>query len=177
MVYAQSTTKLTTRQSRRRNRLSTVVASFRKGKFRSIPESSLKKLAARAHKVLASRSLRVIDMHTRYLIECSFVDNQTIRRINKKFRSQNKATDVISLSYFDNVVRHSHTTDPDECFVGEIFISVPYARTQAAELGHSLLRELEFLFVHGLLHVFGFDHIRPVERKEMFRLTDLILGD
>ena len=56
-------------------------------------------------------------------------------------------------------------------------ISITTARRQARAHGKSLNQELQFLFIHGLLHVFGFDHIKKNERKIMFDLQDKIIGD
>lgn len=56
-----------------------------------------------------------------------------------------------------------------------IYISVDKAKSQAEEYGHSLKRELSFLFVHGLLHLLGYDHMTPEDEKVMFALQDEIL--
>lgn len=120
--------------------------------------------------VVAQKKLikeEVIPKDKNYSIELTFVGKQAIAKLNKFYRHKNCATDVISLSYYDkNVI------DP---FVGEIFICVPYAREQAEKLGHSFKEELKFLFVHGLLHIFGFDHAKPAEAADMHGLTRVIL--
>jgi probable rRNA maturation factor len=59
--------------------------------------------------------------------------------------------------------------------LGELFISVEKAAKQAEEYGHSMRRELAFLFAHGLLHVLGFDHETGVGEKEMFGYQNKIL--
>jgi probable rRNA maturation factor len=110
---------------------------------------------------------KIIKRVDEYLVECSFVDERAIKAINKKHRKKNKPTDVISLSYF--------SAESFDAFAGEIFICVPVAETQAKEIGHSLEKEFEFLFVHGLLHIFGFDHGKAEEKAKMFTLTDRIL--
>ena len=61
-------------------------------------------------------------------------------------------------------------------FIGEIFISVPFACVQAKKIGQPLREELRFLFIHGLLHLFGYDHQKLAEEKEMLQLTYKILG-
>lgn len=101
-------------------------------------------------------------------IELTFVGNSTITKLNKKYHQKNRTTDVISLSYFEKKM-----IDP---FVGEIFICVPYAQIQAKKIGQSLKDELAFLFVHGLLHTFGYDHMKVNEEKHMLDLTYRILG-
>ena len=60
--------------------------------------------------------------------------------------------------------------------LGEIFISVDKAKEQAQEYGHSIEREMKFLFVHGLLHLCGYDHMTKDDEEVMFRLQDEIIG-
>lgn len=91
--------------------------------------------------------------------------------LNAIYRGKEKPTDVISLSYFDEL-----NFPGEHNLVGEIMISVDTARKQAKSRGHSLARELKFLFAHGLLHLFGYDHKSPAEKKAMFALQDKILG-
>ena len=59
--------------------------------------------------------------------------------------------------------------------IGEIYISVEKAEEQAKEYSHSLEREMSFLFVHGLLHLLGYDHMTEEDEKVMFKLQDEIL--
>lgn len=132
------------------------------------------RIASRKFQTLASKAARVLEAKKNVrrqqslLIELSFVGESAIRRINKKCRHKNKPTDVISLSYFDESVK--------EQFAGEIFICLSCARKQAKRLGHSLQCELEFLFVHGLLHVFGYDHKNSRDEAMMNALTEEILS-
>ena len=60
--------------------------------------------------------------------------------------------------------------------LGEIFISVDKAKSQAEEYGNTLGREMRFLFIHGLLHLSGYDHMTTEDEKVMFDLQDRILG-
>ncbi|MDP4137699.1 MAG: rRNA maturation RNase YbeY, partial [Bacillota bacterium] len=60
--------------------------------------------------------------------------------------------------------------------LGDIIISVDKAREQAEEYGHSLMRELGFLTVHGFLHLLGYDHMTEEEEKEMFTKQKEILN-
>ena len=61
--------------------------------------------------------------------------------------------------------------------LGDIFINVEAVVDQAHAYGHSLRREVCFLFVHGLLHLCGYDHMEEREEKEMFALQDVILNE
>lgn len=111
----------------------------------------------------------IISKNKNYFIEVTFVGKRAIAKLNKFYRHKACATDVVSLSYYDK-----NAIDP---FVGEIFICVPYAREQAKKLGHSFAEELRFLFMHGLLHIFGFDHKKTAQAAEMHDLTHDILKD
>ena len=61
--------------------------------------------------------------------------------------------------------------------LGDIYISIDKARRQAIEYNHSLLRELSFLSVHGLLHLLGYDHMDEKEEKIMFDKQKEILDN
>ena len=82
------------------------------------------------------------------------VDNQKIRKINKEYRHIDAETDVISFALEDE----KDFVDIGRRILGDIYISLDKAEAQALEYGHSLLRELCFLAVHGLLHLLGYDH-------------------
>ena len=98
------------------------------------------------------------------------VSKSTIRRLNKKWLGKDKATDVLSFPLLDwqsmsTDVIHSHNGRQE---LGDIFIAYEVAVEQAKEYKHSLNRELAFLFVHGMLHVLGFDHQNKTAEKDMF---------
>ncbi len=80
-------------------------------------------------------------------------DDKEIKALNKKFRKKNKATDVLSFEPGDVALP----------VLGDIVISVETAKLQAKEYGHGLLEELSVLFVHGLLHLLGYDHEKSEE--------------
>ena len=58
-----------------------------------------------------------------------------------------------------------------------IVISYERAQAQAQDYGHSLNREMCFLFTHGVLHLLGYDHMKKDEEEEMFNLQKKILAD
>ena len=61
--------------------------------------------------------------------------------------------------------------------MGDIYISIDKARSQAKEYGHSLLRELSFLAVHGFYHLLGYDHMTPEDEKIMFTKQEEVLEE
>ena len=86
--------------------------------------------------------------------------DREIRRLNRRFRGKNKATDVLSFPAMDStLVSDSGPGAPKSQRVcGDLAISVDTARKQAAEQGHALAVEVKVLMLHGLLHLAGYDH-------------------
>jgi probable rRNA maturation factor len=84
--------------------------------------------------------------------------DESIRRLNRQFRGRNKATDVLSFPA---------GLSPAIKIAGDLAISVPTARRQALECGHSLATEIKILMLHGLLHLAGYDH--ETDEGEMAR--------
>lgn len=101
-----------------------------------------------------------------------FVGSNTIHDINKTYRNVDRVTDVISFALEDN-----KTIELDHRLLGDIYICVERAEEQAKEYGHSFLRELAFLTIHGLLHLLGYDHMEKEEEKIMFQKQEDILNE
>ena len=102
-----------------------------------------------------------------------FVDNEKIQFLNKNYRNIDRITDVISFAFEDN----ERIVYNNVRFLGEIYICIPRMIEQAKEYGHSEVRELAFLTVHGLLHLLGYDHMTEEDEKEMFALQEVILNE
>ena len=101
------------------------------------------------------------------------VDNEEIHKINKEYRGIDRPTDVISFALEDE--KDMMLASDAGRILGDIYISIDKCRSQAEEYGHSFLRELAFLSVHGFLHLQGYDHMKPEDEKVMFGLQDEIL--
>jgi len=124
--------------------------------------------------------LAIIETTLKYLqidddVELSavLVDDQRIHDINRDYRHIDRATDVISFALEDS---EQFYVEGMPRSLGDIFISVDHAKAQAKEYGHSLRREMCFLFTHGLLHLLGYDHMNEDDEKEMFAVQDAILN-
>ena len=122
---------------------------------------------------IIEQSLKTLGIEDDVEVSCVLVDDERIHEINREYRHIDRSTDVISFAMEDN----------DQFYVegmprtlGDIFISVDHAKKQAEEYGHSLRREMCFLFTHGILHLLGYDHMTDEQEKEMFGLQDQILG-
>lgn len=100
------------------------------------------------------------------------VDNKMIHEINKEYRNIDKPTDVISFALEDEEKERPVGVRQ----LGDIYISIDKAKEQAKEYNHSIIREVCFLSIHGLLHLLGYDHMKEEEEKIMFREQELILN-
>ena len=112
------------------------------------------------------------------IVSVSLVDNRYIHKINKKYRGIDCPTDVISFAFLDDGHQYDKVLFKSGVVaLGDIYISVEKAIEQAHEYGHSIKRELCFLFTHGLLHLLGYDHMKEEDEKVMFALQDKILAE
>ncbi|MGV3488025.1 MAG: rRNA maturation RNase YbeY [Tuberibacillus sp.] len=111
-------------------------------------------------------------------LSLSYVDNPTIHKINLEYRDKDRPTDVISFALEESGEDEVEIVGDDiPRVLGDIIVSVPKAREQAEDYGHSFERELGFLVVHGLLHLLGYDHMNEQDEKEMFALQEEILNE
>lgn len=111
-----------------------------------------------------------------FLLEVSIVDEETIQNVNRDYRGKDKVTDVISFAFNDEVPGELQIIDAPLTHLGAILICAPRAIEQATEYGHDERREFKFLFVHGLLHLLGYDHETKEDEEVMFNLQDKIIG-
>lgn len=99
-----------------------------------------------------------------YEISLLITNDETIHLLNKEYRQKDRPTDVLSFPMEDDIM------------LGDIVISLDTAKNQAQEREIGLDREIAFLFIHGLLHLLGYDHETSAEdEKEMFALQEEIL--
>lgn len=101
------------------------------------------------------------------------VDEETIQNINREYRGKDNITDVISFALEDD----ESFIETDFRILGDIYICLNRAKSQATEYGHSFLREISFLTIHGLLHLLGYDHMNENDEKIMFSLQEMILNE
>lgn len=102
------------------------------------------------------------------------VDNNYIHELNRDYRHIDRETDVITFALEDE----KDMVVPDgERVLGDIYISIDKAKSQAKEYGHSLLRELTFLAVHGFYHLLRYDHMTKEEEEIMFSKQEEVLHE
>lgn len=104
-----------------------------------------------------------------------FVDNEKIREMNRDYRNKDIETDVLSFPQYDDVIVESEKEM--HVLLGDIVISLEKAKEQAEEFNHSLTRELCYLTVHSMFHLFGYDHMMDDEKKVMRDKEEKILTD
>ena len=115
---------------------------------------------------LASRRLRIPRV-----VAVRVTNARTVRTLNRRFRGEDAATDVLSFNTdFDGLRRPDGSAD-----LGEIVIALPVAARGARERAVSLGEELALLTVHGTLHLLGFDHEVAEEEREMKQLERVAL--
>lgn len=100
--------------------------------------------------------------HWKADVNVIFTDDRKIRGLNRKYRNKDRRTDVLSFVLDEPNARGD--------IFGEIYISVQTARRQAEEYGTSLTQEFLRLFCHGLLHLYGYDHMDDDEADGMMKL-------
>ena len=98
----------------------------------------------------------------------SIVDGESIRQLNREYRGVDSVTDVLSFPQFDSEEElQDWDMDGEELMIGDVVICTDRAKEQAEEFGHSYERELIYLFVHSLFHLFGYDHMEEEDKKVM----------
>lgn len=120
-------------------------------------------------------------------VALTFVDDEEIHRLNKEFRNIGRPTDVLSFAMRESAGEEPEITyeieegeeaefgpELDE-MLGDIIISVPRAIAQSEDYGHSVDREIGFLFVHGFLHLLGYDHQTPEDEAVMMGKQEAVL--
>ena len=99
-------------------------------------------------------------------ISVHFIGDRRMRTLNKRYRSIDRTTDVLS---FPTNEGNDHMLGNDW---GDIFISIPQIQRQAKQFGVSYKEELARMLVHGVLHLFGYDHVTEKDAKKMFAIQE-----
>ncbi len=119
-------------------------------------------------------------------VSLSFITDEEMSRLNQTYREIDKTTDVLSFAMQETTedemeIIYSAEDEKDRKamneFLGDILISVPQALKQSEEYGHSLEREIGFLFIHGFLHLIGYDHQDETSERAMFAKQEQILQE
>jgi probable rRNA maturation factor len=101
-------------------------------------------------------------------------DDDEIRALNQQYRGIDAPTDVLSFGQ-EPIEEFVTASEGEPPYLGDVILSFPRAREQAAERGHSADEEVRLLIVHGVLHMLGYDHAGPEEKARMWARQDAIL--
>lgn len=134
-----------------------------------VPNSYAKQLDHKRLFLAWEESLKQLNLPKKASATLRITNNSLIRQFNKSWRNENSVTDVLS---FENAY-----TDPEtgEEYLGDIIISFQKAKQQAQLGGHPVQTEIEMLFVHGILHLVGYDHGDKEEWQAMTEMQNTIL--
>ncbi|WP_211745484.1 rRNA maturation RNase YbeY [Paenibacillus sp. Marseille-Q4541] len=118
-------------------------------------------------------------------VALTFVTDQEIHELNKEYRGIDRPTDVLSFAMNESIdeeldiiydLGENEAMEIPE-ILGDIIISVQTAIAQSEEYGHSIHREIGFLFVHGFLHLLGYDHQDEASEAEMMGKQEAVLAE
>ena len=106
--------------------------------------------------------------------EIVFADSENMQNLNRSTRGVDKVTDVLSYPSLSGI--RGIKLNPKECrtemdgkyiFIGSVVLCEEKIREQAKEYGHSEKEERDYLIIHGLMHLFGYDHLKRNDKKQM----------
>lgn len=125
-------------------------------------------------KNIANAVYQTLKQKTDLKAELVFVSAEEIRRLNRETRNVDKVTDVLSYPTLDGIRgkvldKKDFPTELDGkyLFIGSIVLNEERVQEQAKELGHSEAVERQYLIVHGLMHLLGYDHMEDNDKKQM----------
>ncbi len=124
---------------------------------------------------LATFALDQLRIHPLAELSVLLVDEETMSAYHERYMGEPGPTDVLSFP-MDELRPPGDDEDPPEGLLGDIVLCPAVTSRQAAEHGRSADSEAEYLLVHGLLHLLGYDHAEPAEKAAMFGLKDRILA-
>ena len=144
-------------------------------------KNNIKKIKA-SNKQIKEYTQKILDLlnYTNFDIGIWLTTNQTIKKYNKKYRKKNKPTDILSFP-FHTTLQAGEKIKPKfdyEKNLGDIIISLEYAKKDALKLNISLQKHLKILLVHGICHLLGYTHDEDedyavMQRKEQELLAQL----
>ena len=110
----------------------------------------------------------------------TFTDNDGIRELNREHRDIDRETDVLSfpmLSDVNDISEFDINPENGLVYLGDIVISLEKAKEQSEEYGHTFQREIAYLTVHSMMHLFGYDHMEDGEKAVMREHEEAVLTE
>jgi probable rRNA maturation factor len=124
---------------------------------------------------LATFALDQLRIHPQAELSILLVDEETMSAYHEKYMGEDGPTDVLSFP-MDELRPPGDGEEPPEGLLGDIVLCPTVTNRQAEAHGRSAAEESEYLLVHGILHLLGFDHAEPDEKADMFGLKDKIIA-
>ena len=147
--------------------------------------NNLDKNLTKTLKKIYKKTLKEVGQKPRILeIYLEFNDDDEMQALNKKTRKKDTTTDVLSFPNLEGIFnkkiakkQYVNDINPEtgKILLGDVVINLNKAQLQADEFEHSLTREICYLFVHGLLHLLGFDHMDELDKNLMRAQEEAIL--
>ena len=130
----------------------------------------------------ADAAFELLSLEGDCVAEAEFTDCAEVRALNNRTRGIDRETDVLSFPALDEIRSFTYENYPFEyddynhgVMLGSVVICREISERQAEEFGHSVVREQTYLFVHGLLHLLGYDHEKEDNKKLMREAEEKIM--
>lgn len=142
---------------------------FRVHNKKYITHSELQNIANITLRILKSYKPEFCEIAKNHAVSLNFISDKEIQILNSTYRKKDKPTDVLSWGFLTTPLNQYE-------LAGEIYVSLDTLKRQSKQKAKTIKQELIFLIVHGLLHIFEYDHQNDAEEDEMNSITDLILS-
>ena len=122
--------------------------------------------------------LKSVELENEPELGVTVVDDSEILELNREYREKDSVTDVLSFPQFDGheELLEDLLDDEAETLIGDVVICFEQAERQAKEYGTGLTREMLYLFVHSVMHLFGYDHMDEDEKAVMRTREEEVLS-
>ena len=122
--------------------------------------------------------LKSVELENEPELGVTVVDDSEILELNREYREKDCVTDVLSFPQFDGheELLEDLLDDEAETLIGDVVICFEQAERQAKEYGTGLTREMLYLFVHSVMHLFGYDHMDEEEKAVMRTREEEVLS-
>ncbi len=124
------------------------------------------------------KELENIELENEPELGVTVVDDSEILELNREYREKDSVTDVLSFPQFEghDDLLEDLLDDESETLIGDVVICYEQAGRQAEEYGTGLTREMLYLFVHSVMHLFGYDHMDKEEKAVMRAREEEVLS-
>lgn len=146
--------------------------------YLSFSNSTQAKISQKFVQKIIDDVFSVLGKKGEYRLGVSIVGEKKIKNLNKTYRKKDKSTDVLSFAENDVKCKYSiffKSYDSDAKDLGEVFICWQKIKIQAKNFSRSLEEEFIFLVIHGVLHLFGYDHIQKKKAEKMQAMEQKIM--